>query len=86
MPAATYTILTEQEDRTLLELRLAQTVPQRTRRERAHIVRLNAQGWSVPQIARIFGCHEHTMRSTIRRWELHGLGGLWEAAERGAVS
>lgn len=83
MPAATYTVLTDQEDRTLLELRLAQTVPQRTR-DRAHIVRLNAQGWSVPQIAKIYECHEHTVRSTIRRWELHGLGGLWEAVGRGA--
>ena len=43
MPTATYTVLTEEEDRTLLELRLAQTVPQRTR-DRAHMVRLNAQG------------------------------------------
>jgi transposase len=48
------------------------------------MVRLNAQGWSVPQIARIFECHEHTVRSTVRRWEQLGLGGLWEAAGRGA--
>lgn len=83
MPAATYTILTEEEDRTLSELRLAQTVPQRTR-DRAHMIRLNAQHWSVPQIANIFECHEHTVRSTIRRWEQLGLGGLWEAPGRGA--
>lgn len=83
MPAATYTVLTEEEDRTLSELRLAQTVPHRTR-DRAHMVRLNAQHWSVPQIAQIFECHEHTVRSTIRRWEQLGLGGLWEAPGRGA--
>lgn len=83
MPAATYTVLTEEEDCTLSELRLAQTVPHRTR-DRAHMVRLNAQKWSVPQIAEIFGCHEHTVRSTIRRWEQQGLGGLWEARGRGA--
>jgi len=83
MPAATYTVLTAEEDHTLSELRLAPTVPQRTR-DRAHMVRLNAQGWSVPQIARIFECHEHTVRSTVRRWEQLGLGGLWEAAGRGA--
>lgn len=85
MPAATYTVLTGEEDRTLLELRLAQTVPQRTR-DRAHMVRLNAQRWSVPKIAQIFECHEHTVRSTIRRWEQFGLGGLWEAPGRGAKS
>lgn len=83
MPAATYTVLTEEEDRTLSELRLAQTVPQRTR-DRAHMLRLNAQKWSVPQIAKIFECHEHTVRSTIRRWEAQGLGSLWEAPGRGA--
>lgn len=78
MPAPTYTNLTEQEDFTLCESRVAQSVPQRTR-VRAHMVRLNAQGWSVPEIAQIFECHEHTVRSTIRRWEQQGLGGLWEA-------
>ena len=83
MPAATYTVLTEEEDRTLSELRLAQTVPQRTK-DRAHMVRLNAQKWSVPQIAQIFECHEHTVRSAVRRWEAQGLGGLWEAPGRGA--
>ena len=83
MPAATYMNLTEQEDFTLCELRVAQSVPQRTR-DRAHMVRLNAQGWSVPEIAQIFECHEHTVRSTIRRWEQQGLGGLWEAPGRGA--
>jgi hypothetical protein len=46
MPAALRIILTPEEDLTLKELRLAQTVPQRTR-DRAHILRLNAQGWNV---------------------------------------
>jgi hypothetical protein len=82
MSAATYTVLTEQEDRTLLELRLAQTVPQRTR-DRAHMIRLNAQHWSVPQIAKIFECHR-AYGATIRRWELHGLGGLWKVPGSGA--
>ena len=38
--------LTDLEDLTLLELREATTVPQRTR-DRAHMIRLNAQGWNV---------------------------------------
>jgi len=54
-------VLTDEEDRTLSELRVATTVPQRTR-DRAHMLRLNAQGWTVPVIAEIFECHEHTVR------------------------
>jgi transposase len=67
----------------LRELRVATTVPQRTR-DRAHMLRLNHDGWNVPAIADMFDCHEHTVRATIRRWEAGGLSGLWEAAGRGA--
>lgn len=83
MPAPLRITLTEEEDRTLSELRVAQTVPPRTR-DRAHMLRLNAQGWTVPAIAEIFECHEHTVRATLERWKKQGLGGLWEAAGRGA--
>ncbi len=83
MPAPIRIVLTKEEDRTLLELRVAASVPYRTR-ERAHMLRLNAQGWTVPTIAGIFDCHEHTVRATIRRWQAEGLGGLWEAPGRGA--
>ena len=83
MPAPLRIILTPEEDLTLRELRLAQTVPQRTR-DRAHILRLNAQGWNTPAISEMFECHQHTIRSTIRRWEERGLLGLWEAPGRGA--
>lgn len=82
MPAPIHIALTDEEDRTLSELRVATTVPQRTR-DRAHMLRLNAQGWTVPAIAEIFGCHEHTVRATLRRWQTQGLGGLWEAPGRG---
>lgn len=82
MPAPLRITLNDEEDRTLAELRLATTVPQRTR-DRAHMLRLNAQGWTVPAIAQIFNCHGHTVRATLRRWESHGLGGLWEAPGRG---
>jgi transposase len=85
MPAPLRIILTEEEDRTLSELRQAQTVPYRTR-DRAHMLRLNAQGLNVPAIAEIFQCHQHTVRATLRRWESDGLGGLWEAPGRGAKS
>lgn len=83
MPAPIRIVLTEEEDRTLLELRVAASVPYRTR-DRAHMLWLNAQGWTVPAISEIFDCHEHTVRATIRRWQADGLGGLWEAPGRGA--
>ncbi len=83
MPAALHIVLTEDEDRTLSELRVATTVSQRTR-DRAHMLRLNAQGWTPAAIAEIFECQEHTVRQTIRRWQQQGLGGLWDASGRGA--
>lgn len=83
MPASLDIALTDEEDRTLSELRVATTVSQRTR-DRAHMLRLNAQGWTVPAIAEIFKCHEHTVRATLSRWQNQGLGGLWEALGRGA--
>lgn len=83
MAASIHIVLTNEEERTLSELRVATTVPPRTR-DRAHMLRLNAQGWTVPAIAEIFECHEHTVRATLRRWQDKGLGGLWEAPGRGA--
>jgi transposase len=83
MPAPLRIVLDTEESRTLSDLRVASEVPQRTR-DRAHMLRLNSQGWKVAQIAQCFECHEHTVRATIHRWESCGLGGLWEKAGRGA--
>ena len=83
MPAPLRIVLTAEEARTLSELRVAQTVPYRTR-DRAHMLLLNAQGWNAPAIAQMFECHEHTVRATLKRWQTEGLGGLWEAPGRGA--
>lgn len=82
MPAPLHVILTPEEDRTLAELRLAKTVAQRTR-DRAHMIRLNDQGWTAPAIAEIFECQEQTVRATLHRWQRFGLGGLWDAPGRG---
>ena len=82
MPAPLKIRLAPEEDFTLSQLQEATKVPQRTRK-RAHMLRLNAQGWTVGAIAEIFECHEHTVRATIRRWRQQGLGGLWEAPGRG---
>lgn len=83
MPAPVHIVLTAEEDQTLSELRVATTVPQRTR-DRAHMLRLNAQGWTVPAIAEIFECQENTVRQALRRWQQEGLAGLWDAPGRGA--
>jgi len=48
------------------------------------MIRLNDQGWTAPAIAEIFECQDHTVRNTLRRWQLQGLGGLWDAPGRGA--
>lgn len=82
MPAPLRIVLTSEEDRTLSELRVAKTVSQRTR-DRAHMLRLNAQGWNAPAIAEIFEFQEHTVRQSIRRWQQQGLGGLWDVSGRG---
>ncbi len=79
IPAPLRVVLTEAEDLTLAQLREATTVPKRTR-DRAHMIRFNAQGWNVQAIAKIFLCHEHTVRAALQRWEILGLGGLWEAS------
>ena len=83
MPAPLRIKLSLSEEETLAELQKASSVPYRTR-NRAQMLKLNAQGRNVPEIAIIFNCHEHTVRATIRRWETQGLAGLWEAKGRGA--
>jgi len=75
--------LTAEEDRTLLELRTATTVPQRVK-DRAEVLRLNAQGWYVEKIAAYLHWHPQTVRETLHRWQKQGLGGLWEGKGRGS--
>lgn len=82
MPAPLRVTLTETEETTLSELRIASSVPYRVR-DRAHMVLLNAEGWSAPTIAEILKCHEHTVRAAIKQWCQVGLYGLWEKAGRG---
>jgi transposase len=83
MPAPLRVTLSKADYEMLGELRVATTVPQRTR-DRAHMLRLNTQGWNVSDLAEMFDCHEHTVRATLKRWQARGLSGLWEAPGRGA--
>ena len=82
MPAALKITLTTEENQTLQELEVAQTVPRRTK-QRAMALRLNAKGWKVKEIAGYLEWAESTVRKTIHRWQKQGLAGLWEAGGRG---
>jgi transposase len=82
MPAALRIILTTEENKTLQELEVADSVPRRTK-QRATALRLNATGWKVKQIADYLAWAESTVRQTIHRWNQNGLVGLWEAVGRG---
>src|ERR671926_1556105 len=44
--------------------------------ERCHYVLLNAQGWSVPQIAQRLDRNEHTIRTWLKAYRAEGLAGL----------
>jgi transposase len=44
--------------------------------ERCRYVLLNAQGWSVPQIAQRYERHEPTMRTWLKAYHAQGLAGL----------
>ena len=51
--------------------------------ERCHYVLLNAQGWSVPQIARRLDRNEHTMRTWLKAYRIAGLAGLHNTPQPG---
>ena len=74
--------LSSEEDRTLFELRRADTIPQRTK-DRATALRLNHRGWTTEQIAEYLGWQVATVRQTIHRWRDQGLGGLWDSPREG---
>jgi transposase len=51
--------------------------------ERCHYVLLNAQGWSVPQIARRLDRNEHTIRTWLKAYRTAGLKGLQNTPQSG---
>ena len=81
MGARIRVLLNPEEDRTLFELRTANTVPQRVK-DRAEALRLSGHGWYVEKIAAYLNWAPQTVRETIHRWNSFGLGGLWEAEGR----
>ena len=51
--------------------------------ERCHYVLLNAEGWSVPQIAQRLDRHEHTIRTWLKAYQTAGLQGLHNTPQPG---
>lgn len=51
--------------------------------ERCHYVLLNAQGWSVPQIARHLDRHAHPMRTWLKAYRPAGRTGLYNTPPSG---
>jgi transposase len=82
MGARLRVILTEDEDRTLFDLR-TENVPQKVK-DRAEVVRMNAHGWYVEKIAEHFNWTPQTVRQVLHKWEKEGMEGLWELPGRGA--
>jgi len=70
MPASIQIVLTDEEDRTLSELRVATTVPQHTRPSTCYGSMLR----TVPVIAEIFECHEQHGAGNPTTMARQGLG------------
>ena len=68
------------EEHALLE-QTRRTRPQLA--ERCHYILLNAQGWSVPQIARRLDRNEHTIRTWLKAYRSAGLAGLHNTPQPG---
>ena len=82
MPAALKITLTTEENTILQQLELSNSAPRRTK-QRATVLRLNAAGWKVKEIANYLEWAESTVRQAIHRWNKSGLLGLWETRGRG---
>lgn len=83
MPAPLRATVSDHECAMLSDLRIADSVPYRVR-DRAHMVLMSADGWNAPALAKAFSCHEHTVRTAIKRWNESGLFGLWDKEGRGS--
>jgi transposase len=81
MGARLRVFLTGKQDDILRNLR-TEDVPQKVK-DRAEIIRLNAHGWYVEQIAAHFRCTPQTVREVLHQWQKQGVDGLWDKAGRG---
>jgi transposase len=83
MPAPLRINLIPEEERTLEDLRVTSHIPKRTR-DRAQMILANANGCNAPAIAQFMRCQERTVREAIKRWQVFGLMGLWDAERCGS--
>jgi transposase len=81
MGARLRVFITREQDRTLFNLRTTD-VPHKVK-DRAEVVRLNAQGWYVEKIAAHVNWTSQTVREVLHKWKKHGLEGLWDLPGRG---
>jgi transposase len=81
MAARLRVFLTHKQDKTLFNLR-TEDVPQKVK-DRAEVIRLNAHGWYVENIATHFNWTPQTVREVLHKWQKLGLEGLWELSGRG---
>jgi transposase len=81
MAARLRVFLTHKQDKTLFNLR-TEDVPQKVK-DRAEVIRLNAHGWYVENIATHFNWTPQTVREVLHKWHKLGLEGLWESSGRG---
>src|ERR671938_510951 len=75
MPAPIRIVLSEEQRAELRRLARARTTAPRTR-ERLEMVRLAAQGWTVPAIARHLEAHEQTVRKYVKAFLSGGFAAL----------
>ncbi|MEG4171145.1 MULTISPECIES: helix-turn-helix domain-containing protein [unclassified Microcoleus] len=75
MGARLRVFLTQKQDKTLFNLRTAK-VPQKFK-DRAEVIRLNANGWYVEKIATHFNWASQTVRAVLHKWEEFGIESLW---------
>lgn len=79
MQRALRIILNAEEDRTLLELSCADKVPRRTKLHSDRFTFQRSRYGMYQKLLPYLDWAQQTVRQTIRRWQLQGLGGLWEA-------
>jgi transposase len=83
MAAPIFIQLTPDEDAQLQQLLNDPNTHPKVRR-RALAVRLSAQDWSAPRIARFLGCHPGTVLNDLKRWQQRRYDGLADGKAHGA--
>lgn len=74
MGARLRVFLTREQDKTLLNLRTVDILQKV--KDRAEVIRLNADGWYVEKIAAHFNWTLQTVREVLHKWKKLGLEGL----------